>query len=226
VLIFGDVEPDSLSAIPRTHLVWSEAAPKIAQGTLAGIFIECSYSDAQGDAMLFGHLVPRHLIAELCTLAEMVAERRRDFLNNGSTDRKRKRQSMGITGAHSNAPPANEIQSISPGSGKQRRVGARPSHLQNVTEENGSQSVPIPLHTPSIPDTPVRSLTLDSPGVNLPLSGLTVVVIHVKDDMRDGPYVGDVILKELKAHDAKLTASNRGLGCEFLVSRSGESYYF
>ena len=69
VLIFGDVEPDSISMTPRTHFVWQEAARKIAHGLLGGIFIECSYDDSQADAVLFGHLNPRHLIAELRTLA-------------------------------------------------------------------------------------------------------------------------------------------------------------
>jgi cAMP phosphodiesterase len=227
VLIFGDVEPDSISAIPRTHLVWAEAAPKIVQGILTGIFIECSYADSQGDSMLFGHLVPRHLIAELSTLADMVSERRRDSLSNGSTERKRKRHSLGVSGPNTSPPATNDIVTMSPGSGKHRRMGARPSHLQHVSEENGSANAPMPLalRTPSVPDTPVRNLTLDSPGGVLPLAGVTVVVIHVKDDMRDGPWVGDIILKELKAHEAKLIAGGRGLGCEFLVSKSGESYF-
>jgi cAMP phosphodiesterase len=78
ILIFGDVEPDSLSLSPRTALIWAEAAPKIAAGTLTGIFIECSYTDAQADAVLFGHLAPRHLLSELSTLADLVADARRE----------------------------------------------------------------------------------------------------------------------------------------------------
>jgi cAMP phosphodiesterase len=219
VLVFGDVEPDSLSAIPRTHLVWAEAAPKIAQGTLTGLFIEVSYSDAQADSMLFGHLVPRHLIAELCVLADMVAERRRDSLGNGSSsERKRKRQSLGVTGPSSSTDTPH---TMSPGAGKQRRMSGRPSHLRDVEED-----VSLPIHSPTVPNTPVRNLTIDSPGSSLPLAGLTVVVIHVKDDMRDGPWVGDVIMSELKAHEARLTAQGRELGCEFRVSKSGESYFF
>ncbi|KAM3422700.1 hypothetical protein BST61_g185 [Cercospora zeina] len=74
VIIFGDVEPDSLSLTPRNIVVWQEAARKIAQGVLGGIFIECSYDDSQADAILFGHLNPRHLIAELQNLASLVID--------------------------------------------------------------------------------------------------------------------------------------------------------
>ena len=74
ILFFGDVEPDSISLTPRTHRIWAEAAPKVAAGILAAVFIECSYTDSQGDAILFGHLAPRHLIAELGELASMVQQ--------------------------------------------------------------------------------------------------------------------------------------------------------
>jgi cAMP phosphodiesterase len=246
ILVFGDVEPDSISAVPRNHLIWSEAATKIAQGSLAAVFIECSYSDSQGDSMLFGHLVPRHLVAELCTLADMVAERRIDAaIGNGesdgavaSSDRKRKRQSIGVAGPRNASPPSATSSaaaidatittslSSSPAAGKQRRTAAvaaaRSSALHDVEEDTT-----LPMHTQSsIPETPIRNLALESPGGVLPLVGLTVVVIHVKDDMRDGPWIGDVIINELKGHESRLLAQGRGLGCEFVVSKSGESYYF
>jgi hypothetical protein len=69
LLIFGDVEPDSIALHPRNHFVWRDAAPKIAAGTLTAIFIECSFDDKVSDQYLFGHLCPRHLIAELEVLA-------------------------------------------------------------------------------------------------------------------------------------------------------------
>lgn len=78
VLIFGDVEPDSISWNPRTAHVWIEAAPKIVAGKLGAIFIECSYDDSQSDETLFGHLAPRHLIRELRFLADKVREVRRE----------------------------------------------------------------------------------------------------------------------------------------------------
>lgn len=96
VLIFGDVEPDSLSLSPRTAHIWAEAAPKIAAGILTGIFIEISYTNAQGDAVLFGHLAPRHLLEELQTLAVMVKESRKEYereKEEARKGRKRKRAS-------------------------------------------------------------------------------------------------------------------------------------
>src|SRR5262249_45817446 len=58
-----------------------------------------------------------------------------------------------------------------------------------------------------------------------PLRGLKVIIIHVKDDMVDGPPAEQTILAELLAHEARLASAGRPLGCEFIVSRSGESYW-
>ncbi|KAI5308965.1 3',5'-cyclic-nucleotide phosphodiesterase pde1 [Ascosphaera atra] len=74
VVIFGDLEPDSVSAEPRNAKVWREAAIKLAEGRLRGIFVECSYPDAIDDQALFGHMCPRHLIAELKVLAAKVVK--------------------------------------------------------------------------------------------------------------------------------------------------------
>lgn len=77
ILIFGDVEPDSISLSPRNQQIWQEAAPKIASGKLAAIFIECSYDDSQTVDRLFGHLAPRFIIQEMANLAEEVTAARR-----------------------------------------------------------------------------------------------------------------------------------------------------
>lgn len=53
-------------------MVWQEAAPRIARGDLAAIFIECSYDDSQTDDRLFGHLTPRYVMQELKVLAAEV----------------------------------------------------------------------------------------------------------------------------------------------------------
>lgn len=104
ILIFGDVEPDSLSLSPRTHQIWSEAAPKIAAGILKGIFIEVSYTNAQADAVLFGHLAPRHLLEELSSFAEMVKDSKKKYEREKEEMRlqkkkKRKRTSGGANNA-------------------------------------------------------------------------------------------------------------------------------
>lgn len=84
LLIFGDTEPDSVSMSPRNHIVWEDAAPKIANGSLKAIFIECSYVDSVRDEDLYGHLCPRHLIAELTFLANRVVAAQAHFNTEAS----------------------------------------------------------------------------------------------------------------------------------------------
>lgn len=71
-IFFGDVEPDTLAKQPRTIDVWRAAAPKIVAKTLDTIFIECSWPAGRPDDMLYGHLSPEHLVAELEVLATAV----------------------------------------------------------------------------------------------------------------------------------------------------------
>lgn len=78
-LFLGDVEPDSLSMKPQTIAVWRAAAPLIPH-ELNSIFLECSWTLDREDALLYGHLSPRHVIAELEALAhEITAVSRRSF---------------------------------------------------------------------------------------------------------------------------------------------------
>lgn len=98
ILMFGDVEPDSISLSPRNRQVWQEAAPKIAAGNLAAIFIECSYDDSRCVERLFGHLTPRFILEEMTALAEEVVAARGDNDRAGAgpstnADKKRKRLS-------------------------------------------------------------------------------------------------------------------------------------
>ena len=72
IIVFGDIEPDSVSLLPRNHVVWDDAAPKFVNGSLKAIFIECSFDDSVRDTDLYGHLCPRHLIAELTFFAQRV----------------------------------------------------------------------------------------------------------------------------------------------------------
>lgn len=76
VLIFGDVEGDSISTNPRNLRIWREAAPKIAAGKLKAILIECSYDDSRPVERLFGHLTPSFLVEEMGVLANEVKHAR------------------------------------------------------------------------------------------------------------------------------------------------------
>ncbi|KAG6874317.1 hypothetical protein C0995_001542 [Termitomyces sp. Mi166 len=75
-LFFGDVEPDTIAAEPRTINVWRAAAPKIPHN-LSAIFIECSWPSGRSDDTLYGHLNPPHLIDELVVLATEVVKFRK-----------------------------------------------------------------------------------------------------------------------------------------------------
>jgi len=233
ILIFGDVEPDSISALPRTHVVWAEAAPKIAQGILNGIFIECSYNDSQRDAVLFGHLAPRHLIEELGTLAEMVAERRKEAGDKVGKKRKRWSHQHGNESGPSSStkmPRSRSYRADTPGTGSismddmptSTPYAAMPSHAQH---RGAVTSTPQAMDTTMDSINPVTTRT-SLPQFTGPLKGVRVIVIHVKDPMTDGPLIGESILQELWAHEARLAKEGKALGCVFEVSTSGASYWF
>jgi cAMP phosphodiesterase len=90
VLIFGDVEPDSVSLSPRNYIVWREAAPKIAAGTLAAILIECSFDNGQAVERLYGHLKPDLLMEELWALgSEVEAVRNAERIANMASKKRK-----------------------------------------------------------------------------------------------------------------------------------------
>jgi cAMP phosphodiesterase len=62
---------------------------------------------------------------------------------------------------------------------------------------------------------PIRSSS------ELPLKGLKIVIIHMKEKLNDGPPVGELILKQLQDYEAQAR-----LGCEFVISKVGDAMYF
>lgn len=214
VLIFGDVEPDSLSLSPRTLLIWQEAAPKIASGNLKAIFIECSYPDSQDNERLYGHLKPLFVMQELRILASEVEHARTMRLTD---NKKRKRiESM------ADEPP--------------RRVPSHPGTESPVSPKTIKASIAHDAYLagPSTPhlSSPTAQLTIGEPVGDLdvtsypsprtprPLEGLKVIIIHVKDVLDDEDPVGDTILAQLKEHE-----KTQQLGCEFIVSHQGQDFY-
>ncbi|KAL2181197.1 cAMP phosphodiesterases class-II-domain-containing protein [Thermothelomyces heterothallicus CBS 202.75] len=102
ILIFGDVEPDSISLSPRNRQVWQEVAPRIVSGDLAAIFIECSYDDSRCDDRLFGHLTPRFVCEEMIALAEEVIALRLEkerIMSGGRVGAERKRKRLSDEGS-------------------------------------------------------------------------------------------------------------------------------
>lgn len=221
ILVFGDVEPDSISSLPRLCNIWHEAAPKIASGILTGLFIECSYDDSQPDNLLFGHMAPRHIVAELQSLADMVKEEK-IARAQARAQRKRKRS------ANLSIPePSSLLEAIE----KKRNRSIAGIRTPSTPLRRSSLPVPVAEEPSASP------LTIPSVGKNVgfsieaggeaPLEGLRIVIIHVKDTLKDGPHVSERILRQLNDHAAALDAGGWGkLGCEFIISESGRDYMF
>lgn len=276
ILIFGDVEPDSLSLTPRNYIIWAEAAKKIASGCLTGILIECSYNDSCADEYLFGHLAPRHLVAELVTLAGMVREaklhidgddrqakkRKRSGMTSaevarhavGESERKRSRSLASRTVSQNHRRRSEPDHSMPDSSPMQTSTG--PPSPDAPTSDAGPDAPMSPMSTlqPQLhnnnqnsnntnhakphygPNGFAKASTFDvgrsttsEPGGSSwdpPLKGLRVVVIHVKDTFKDGPHVSETISEELNDYEQGLKEEGKGLGCEFVISKSGESYWF
>jgi hypothetical protein len=229
VLIFGDVEPDSLSLSPRNLMIWQEAAPKIASGKLAAIFIECSYSDAQPDERLFGHLKPAYVIEEMQVLANEVEFARKA---RALESKKRKRDAEEDAVIQRKRAPVVTMQSpgsddpVSPKSANPfnmpadyyfaAKADSETPHIATPTGELSLDEFSVPGST--IP--PTNGAAADF-AARKPLEGLKVVIIHVKETLADGPEAGDSILQQLNAHEREAQ-----LGCEFIISKSGQSFYF
>ncbi|PFH63128.1 hypothetical protein XA68_17772 [Ophiocordyceps unilateralis] len=210
VLIFGDVEPDSISLSPRNLAVWQEAAPKVASGALAAIFIECSYDDSQSNDRLFGHLKPVFLVEELRTLAAEVEAVRK---TPSSAAKKRKRMSVGDDDGSHRRPPAFVIEDpVSPKSMKPTQAGGEADGPGKPRSEADGLGLA----------TPTDELSLGPPAMasRQPLQGLKIVIIHVKDTFENKPDPGDVILRQLQEHEREAR-----LGCDFTISKPGMSLY-
>lgn len=221
VLMFGDVEPDSISLSPRNHGVWQEAAPRIAKGSLAAIFIECSYDDSQTDDRLFGHLTPRYIIQELKVLAHEV-EMARQTPAKPEPNKKRKRELDLANGKPNRVIPRSggDDGPVSPRSIRPQRGPSSPS----VTSDPGYESphIATPTAEMSLKDFETNMNSPTTPQrMSNPLDGLSVVIIHVKETLSDGELARDIIFRELLEHEKEAE-----LGCEFIVSKMGQSLVF
>lgn len=206
IIVFGDVEPDSVSMGTHNKRVWEAAAPKIATGKLRAIFIECSYNDSTDDSYLYGHMCPRHLVSELSVLANKVMEVR-DPNNTG--EKKRKRETVGSVEISS--------EQVSPRSKRTPRSSAdkgRTSEPLVESRSHPSGSFEIPqvsrVDIGDILTNPDPESCDDTAA--LPLEGLKIYIIHIKENLTDGPRPSDQILRELQDH-----GKAAHLGCEFFI---------
>ena len=225
VLIFGDVEPDSLSLSPRNGQVWSDAASKFTASVLTGILIECSYDDSQSDETLFGHLAPRHLIAELKDLADKVKSLRRR--EQELSQRKRKRFSN-ETDMREGLETSSRTGRTSSRSGRKTRrqtvSPATPASLvseDSVPQEATHSAKELKVKVAeSMCETVQGSGKMSGPRGYKPLKGLQVIIIHVKETLKDGPDPGETILAQLEQAEKA-----EQLGCTFSVSKAGASIW-
>ena len=221
VLVFGDVEPDSLSLSPRTAQVWADAAPKVASGLLKGILIECSYDESQSDETLFGHLAPRHVIAELQVLAEKVHAHKHSQTEVNSLKRKRMSNGMNMHGEMSS--PIRKPRATQQPRRKSRKSNPSPVSMPRDSF-NSSHAVVDETLRVDIPTNSINEVPMRRPGSSVipdkALEGLQVIIIHVKDSLKDYPDAGETILAQLqeRAEDAKL-------GCTFAISQAGTSIW-
>ena len=231
ILIFGDVEPDSVSMTPRLGRVWAEAAAKIAAGLLKGIFIECSYDDSQGDAVLFGHLAPRHLIAELQILAGKVKEEKSLRASEKAMRKRKRAAASGMVSPSIQVEESSErkrtrslARQFSDGDMRRSSLG-NDGYLSGTPTPTAMTSAPVQEAEMDYLRAKTISFSQDKVGEE-PLKGLRVIVIHVKDTLKDGPHVSESILSQLQLHALDLEERGIRLGCEFVISESGQDYWF
>jgi len=217
IIIFGDVEPDSISMLPRNEQVWAMAAPKIVSGHLTAIFIECSYDDSREDELLFGHMTPSHLMVELKKLADMVARGYASELHSKAMSPKRKRTSNGNGSASAPKVLRQESPARSDSPARQTVFRSPPKlDRSNYSRRRNAYSGPSKQ--------PPGNKTQDDKAaekLSRPLDGFRVIITHIKnelDDERDAPEIIRQQLRDLE--------KEAGLGCEFIVSHSGQALYF
>ncbi|KAK0718417.1 cAMP phosphodiesterases class-II-domain-containing protein [Lasiosphaeria miniovina] len=254
ILIFGDVEPDSISLSPRNQQVWQEAAPKIAAGKLAAIFIECSYDDSQSVDRLFGHLAPRFIVEEMTVLAaEVEAARRlqqqRDLENSfsaaamersqsgytsGGDHKKRKREGdeLGILSAASAEDPVSP-RTVKPG--PPRRIDSSQSVLSSSSDLDAVMTTPTAMTDSPHLATPTAELSLQE----AELSGAATPMLPLPPHPQPPPLHGlKVVIIHVKDKlndgpdvgdvilDELLDYEREAqLGCEYIISHVGQDLY-
>lgn len=80
-LYFGDTGPEEVEQTDHMKRVWTAAAPLVKSGKLKGVFLEVSYSNAQPDRHLYGHLTPKWFMKEFEVLAGLVGKEHLRNLN-------------------------------------------------------------------------------------------------------------------------------------------------
>jgi cAMP phosphodiesterase len=254
-MMWGDVEPDSVSHDPRNSAVWREAARKIVMGSLRAVFIECSYDDSQPDACLYGHLSPRHLIAELEVLAGHVKDIKAAEAKGRQEKLKRKRVSADLS--------LDSVSEVGERSERGERIERRKRSacglevpyegLGNACDGRDACNRETPPPTDSGWETdmsdispkcrPVsRSGLSEIPRLELPgMAPICAAPVSATKEKREwkNPLKGvKIVVTHVKdtmtgvdvagkvLEDLKKLEKDTNLGCEFLLARQSEGIYF
>ncbi|MFN0065114.1 MAG: MBL fold metallo-hydrolase [Chlamydiales bacterium] len=70
VLYLGDTSPDALEKEKHLSHIWKRIAPLIKEKRIRALFLECSVPDADSAQVVYGHLNPKLMMAELQILAK------------------------------------------------------------------------------------------------------------------------------------------------------------
>lgn len=217
IIVFGDVEPDTISVHPRNYLVWEDAAQKFAIGSLKAVFIECSYADSVRDSDLYGHLCPRHLIAELHSLATKVmalkgrtaSETAENLQEPPSPSAKKRKRTADLGSERPSSPKIVAAGRRSKSRSRQKSLGRQGAFAVPASPKSFFDQVEVDIDG-----------TGSTEKLPFPLAGLQVHIIHVKDTLTDGPQPKDIILGQLKEQGEAI-----GLGCDFNVTKCGQEIW-
>ncbi|MBQ0118112.1 MAG: 3',5'-cyclic-nucleotide phosphodiesterase [Flavobacterium sp.] len=69
VLYLSDTGADRIEQSKQLENLWKAVAPLIVEKKLKGILLECSFTNAQPEKLLFGHLTPKLFMEEMNKLA-------------------------------------------------------------------------------------------------------------------------------------------------------------
>src|SRR6478736_659065 len=75
ILYLGDTGADAIEKSDKLNQLWKSIGPLIAEKKLKAIFIEVSFSNEQPDQLLFGHLTPKLLMAEMQQLSSVAGKK-------------------------------------------------------------------------------------------------------------------------------------------------------
>ncbi|KAF3928466.1 hypothetical protein ABW20_dc0105182 [Dactylellina cionopaga] len=235
ILMFGDVEPDSVSiSEPRRNVyIWNYAAEKMHRGNLSAIFIESSYDIHQKDEFLYGHMNPRHIIEELQVLASKVLLHREREVRRYSMPKRRRTERTRESILQIDPFDSAYLHSLSAyNSDNESDVPRSPTDVEGLASpcvrrrsSNGKRKREDDvLEYTSAPTANSSPISIGSSGLvdtSQPLKGLKVVIIHIKDDFDDDKDVRQSILSNLKKLEEKA-----GLGCTFELAENGGSMFF